>query len=92
MRNLKQLQLAWLMYPDDHQGYLPPNPEGRTQNVVGTGWVSGLLDFSGSNPDNTKTLFLVDPRYAKLAPYHNTAAVYKCPADKSSVRIGNTVH
>ena len=94
MSNLKQLQLAWLMYPDDHQGYLPPNPEGRAQNVVGTGWVSGLLDFSGSNPDpdNTNTLFLVDPRYAKLAPYHNTAAVYKCPADKSSVRIGNTVH
>ena len=37
MSNLKQLQLAWLMYPDDHQGYLPPNPEGRAQNVVGTG-------------------------------------------------------
>ena len=92
MSNLKQLQLAWLMYPDDHQGYLPPNPEGRAQNVVGTDWVSGLLDFSASNPYNTKTLFLIDPKYAKLAPNHNTASVYKCPADKSTVRIGNTVH
>ena len=27
MSNLKQLQLAWLMYPDDHQGYLPPTPK-----------------------------------------------------------------
>ncbi|MDA7620539.1 type II secretion system GspH family protein, partial [Verrucomicrobia bacterium] len=27
MNNLKQLQLAWLMYPDDHEDYLPPNPE-----------------------------------------------------------------
>ena len=26
MNNLKQLQLAWLMYPDDHEDYLPPNP------------------------------------------------------------------
>lgn len=92
MNNLKQLQLAWLMYPDDHDGWLPPNPEGRAQNVVGHGWVSGLLDFNGGNTDNTNTLFLTDPQYAKLAPYHNSAAVYKCPADKSSVRIGGKVH
>ena len=92
MNNLKQLQLAWLMYPDDHDDYLPPNPEGRAQNVVGHGWVSGLLNFSGGNTDNTNTLFLTDPEFAKLAPYHNSAEVYKCPADKSSVRIGGKVH
>ena len=92
MNNLKQLQLAWLMYPDDHEDYLPPNPEGRAQNVEGRGWVSGLLNFSGSNTDNTNTLFLTDPQFAKLAPYHQSAEVYKCPADKSSVRIGGKLH
>jgi prepilin-type N-terminal cleavage/methylation domain-containing protein len=70
MNNLKQLQLAWLMYPDDHEDYLPPNPEGRAQNVEGRGWVSGLLNFSGSNTDNTNTLFFDGPsvRQARSLP------------------------
>jgi len=25
LSNLKQLTLAWLMYPDDYNGWLPPN-------------------------------------------------------------------
>ena len=87
LSNLRQIQLAYLMYPDDHNHWLPPNPEGRAQNVEGKGWVSGLLDFSGGNTDNTNTIFLTDPQFAKLAPYHHSAAVYKCPADKSAVVI-----
>ena len=27
LNSLRQVQLAWLMYPDDHAGFLPPNPE-----------------------------------------------------------------
>ena len=92
MNNLKQLQLAWLMYPDDHDGFLPPNPEGRAQNVAGQGWVSGLLNFSGSNTDNTNLLYLTDPRWAKLAAYHETHTLYKCPADKSAVSMGGVKH
>lgn len=92
MSNLKQLQLAWLMYPDEHNGWLPPNPEGRAQNVEGQGWVSGLLDFNASNTDNTNILFLTDPKWAKLAVYHNSHELYKCPADRSVVRIQGRVH
>ncbi|MDA7645085.1 type II secretion system GspH family protein [Verrucomicrobia bacterium] len=88
LNNLRQIQLAYLMYPDDHDSWLPPNPEGRAQNVEGKGWVSGLLDFSPGNSDNTNTLFLTDPQFAKLAPYHGSAEFYKCPADKSAVTIG----
>ena len=91
LNNLRQIQLAWLMYPDDYLGFLPPNPEGRAQNVAGLGWVSGLLDFNGANTDNTNTLFLTDQRWAKLAPYHNSADIYKCPADRSTVRVGNGI-
>jgi prepilin-type N-terminal cleavage/methylation domain-containing protein/prepilin-type processing-associated H-X9-DG protein len=88
LSNLKQVQLAWLMYPDDHEGHLPPNPEGRAQNQAGLGWVCGLLDFNGGNTDNTNTLFLTDPQWAKLAPYNNAAEIYKCPADRSAVTVG----
>ncbi|MCF7765131.1 MAG: type II secretion system GspH family protein [Verrucomicrobia bacterium] len=88
LNNLKQLQLAWVMYSDDHEGLLPPNPEGRAQNIEGQGWVSGLLDFNGANADNTNILYLTDPRWAKLAAYHNTHTLYKCPADRSAVTIG----
>ena len=45
MSNLKQLQLAWLMYPDDHQGYLPPQPgrqgSERGRHRLGQ-WIAGF--------------------------------------------------
>jgi prepilin-type N-terminal cleavage/methylation domain-containing protein/prepilin-type processing-associated H-X9-DG protein len=82
LSNLKQLQLAYLMYPDDYNGVLVQNPE------TGSGWVAGWLDFT-SSPDNTNKLYLTDPQYAKLAPYSaRQAGIYKCPADRSAVQIG----
>src|SRR2546426_4365988 len=78
LSNLRQLQLAWVLYSGDHQEVLVPYPT----------WVSGWLDFNGSNPDNTNLSLLVDPKFAKLAPYTGAPGVYKCPADKSAVRIG----
>ena len=92
LNNLRQVQVAWLMYANDFEGLLPPNPEGRAQNVAGHGWVSGLLDFNGLNTDNTNVLFLIDPQWAKLAPYHNSAAIYKCPADRSAVQVYGRFH
>jgi prepilin-type N-terminal cleavage/methylation domain-containing protein/prepilin-type processing-associated H-X9-DG protein len=86
LSNLKQLQLAYLMYPDDNGGTLVPNLE------TGSGWVAGWLDFTAS-PDNTNTLYLTDPQSAKLAPYSaRQAGIYKCPGDRSTVRIGGTTY
>jgi prepilin-type processing-associated H-X9-DG protein len=51
------------------------------------GWVRGIMDFNPSNSDNTNRLFLVDPQYAKLAPYTQTPDIYKCPADRSTVSM-----
>jgi prepilin-type N-terminal cleavage/methylation domain-containing protein/prepilin-type processing-associated H-X9-DG protein len=89
LNNLKQLQLAHLIYPDDHNETLVLNLEaGNATNS----WIRGWLDFTAS-PDNTNTTFLTDPRYSKLAPYCNqSAGIYKCPADKSTVRIGGKVY
>ena len=82
LSNLRQLQLAWVLYSADYQEILVPYPT----------WVSGWLDFNGGNPDNTNILWLLDPKFAKLAPYTGTAGVYKCPADRSAVRIGGKRH
>jgi len=47
VNNLKQLQLAWIMYPDDHNQLLPPN-----QLWDGTGFTSsppGVGSWKRSN-------------------------------------------
>jgi prepilin-type processing-associated H-X9-DG protein len=87
MNNLKQLQLVFLMYPDDNNDRLTSS--GYTRPVESTAWVNGWLDFDGSNPDNTDVTTLTDPNRAKFAHYIKGAAgVYKCPADRSFVTIG----
>ena len=84
LNNLKQLQLGHLMYPIDNRDYLTkPGNSGSEEGA----WVGGWLDFNPANPDNTNVQDLLDPRRAKFAPYLPSAAVYKCPADKSYVTI-----
>lgn len=89
MNNLRQLQLAHGLYADDHNGTLVPNLEPG--DAIGS-WVRGWLDFT-SSPDNTNLLYLTDPRYALLAPYSSgTAAIYKCPADRSRIQRAGRTH
>ena len=86
VNNLKQLQLCWQMYADDHDGILPPNNQyGADRNgKKGSGWVDGWMDFLASNTDNTNTSLLLESR---LGPYNKSAGIYKCPADQSIVKI-----
>jgi prepilin-type N-terminal cleavage/methylation domain-containing protein/prepilin-type processing-associated H-X9-DG protein len=89
LSNMKQLTLAWIMYSTDHNDELVWNDLTPT----GSGWVKGVLDYNGSNPDNTNTINLTDPKYAKLAPYTaSTANVYKCPADRSVVKTAGGIY
>jgi prepilin-type N-terminal cleavage/methylation domain-containing protein/prepilin-type processing-associated H-X9-DG protein len=85
VNNLKELTLAWNMYPDDFNGRLVWNDLSAT----GTGWVRGMLDYDGANTDNTNSIYLTDSRFALLAPYTaRGAGIYKCPSDRSTVDIG----
>jgi prepilin-type N-terminal cleavage/methylation domain-containing protein/prepilin-type processing-associated H-X9-DG protein len=88
MSNLRQLMLAWFQYALDHEDHLVPNE----WYVSYGGWVRGIMDFNPANTDNTNVLYLIDPQYARLAPYISTADLYKCPADRSTVRINNRPH
>jgi prepilin-type N-terminal cleavage/methylation domain-containing protein/prepilin-type processing-associated H-X9-DG protein len=82
MNNTRTLMLAWKLYADDY-GAFPYNADNSSE----IGWVKGWMDFNGGNSDNTNTEYLVNPNYAKLAPYTQARGVYKCPADKSAVVI-----
>jgi prepilin-type N-terminal cleavage/methylation domain-containing protein/prepilin-type processing-associated H-X9-DG protein len=84
MSNLKQLQLACLMYPDDNNGILAPS--GDNDQIA---WVMGWLDFAANNPANYDLKLLTDPKYAMFANYIKNAGVYKCPADLSTTLVGN---
>src|SRR5205085_7982047 len=81
--NLKQLQLGWQMYTGDHNDALPPNHEnvnGGSQDQWSSdppSWVAGnaFLDTNGSNI-----------RLGVLFSYYYSDSVYRCPADKATVR------
>src|SRR5262245_33678805 len=81
MSNLKQMGLAWLLYPDDNAGWLPPNANGGAAG----GWVDGWLSFADNNTDNTNIAFLLK---SKLGPYTVNHGIYKCPADIYTARQG----
>ncbi|HOB33914.1 MAG TPA: hypothetical protein PKH32_13635, partial [Verrucomicrobiota bacterium] len=89
LSNMKQLQLAWILYADDYQGRFPLNPDGagvrQGESSAKPAWVAGWLSMS-SNPDNTNTLKLIGPEYAQfgsLGPYSRSAGIYHCPSDKT---------
>ena len=84
MSNIKQVTLAWLMYAGDNDGFLAGSlGDSRTGKV----WVPGNLNFSAGNAANTDKDLLLDPRKgALLGKYLQNADVFKCPADKSTVK------
>ncbi len=87
MNNLKQLQIGWFMYCQDNRDCLPGvSGGGYAQSDT---WVSGWLDFSNNNKDNTNLLYLTDARYSQVGPYVKSPAVYRCPADTSMAPFGN---
>ena len=88
INNLKQLTLGWKMESDDNNDRLLACQD----NVFGTtrpNWITGGLDFSANavnwdiNNDLTK-----GPLWTYVG---KSASVFKCPADKATVRVGTDV-
>ncbi|MBM3883105.1 MAG: DUF1559 domain-containing protein, partial [Verrucomicrobia bacterium] len=78
--NLKQLTLAWLMYPDDHNQFLPQNHStgpGRDRANDPGSWLVG-------NTFNDTTDAGI--RAGSLWPYSKSTGIYKCPTDQPTVR------
>ena len=86
MSNLKQLQLAEQMYPDDNVQVLPPPGDDFT-----SAWIMGWMSFADNNPANYDTRLLTDPQYARFAPYLKSVGVYRCAADRSTTKVNGVV-
>ncbi|MBC8001759.1 MAG: prepilin-type N-terminal cleavage/methylation domain-containing protein [Opitutaceae bacterium] len=94
LQNLRQLQLGWQMYADDHDARTVWNPDGGDAGLIATkpSWSGGWLSFDPSDTDNTNTALLVSytppTSYGGLlGPYVKNPKIFKCPADKTSVTI-----
>jgi prepilin-type N-terminal cleavage/methylation domain-containing protein len=81
MNNTKQLGLAWTMYSHDNNDQLVQNQNLGGPGQVKGSWITGFLTW-GADGDNTNVLYLLDEKWAKLAPLlGQTKNIYKCPAD-----------
>lgn len=80
LNNLRQLSLAWHLYPDDNNGALPANGFVTDAQSGVRLWVLGsehIFPQFFTNRD-----YLLNPRYAQFADYLKTPGVYKCPSDR----------
>lgn len=95
LNNMKQLNLGWVMYADDHDDRLAPNTGGSDAGMTSENpnWVAGQMrldDFSGDKSDSVNTDLLVGQRlsgFGSIGAYVGNARVYRCPSDKSTVTI-----
>lgn len=75
VNNLKQPQVAWLQYEMENNDWLAPNISQDGFNIAGS-WVLG-----NAKQDTTTT----NIQAGVLFPYFKSAAICRCPADKSTI-------
>jgi prepilin-type N-terminal cleavage/methylation domain-containing protein/prepilin-type processing-associated H-X9-DG protein len=85
LNNIKQLNLAWYQYTDDHEDSFVNN-HGRDQvRTDRANWVNNVLDW-GNSDDNTNKLYITETKFSVYLSQHT--GVYKCPADRSQAANG----
>lgn len=84
LNNLRQLELAWGMYGDDHGGALTENKERVSGDVIASvsnSWVTGDTTFSAD---------LDDLKQGTIYPYLGSTKVFRCASDQSTLRNSTT--
>ncbi len=86
LNNHRQLTLAWKMYVDDNNDYVPYAWGYRGSPLSKYAWILGMQDFSDNNPSN------YDPEYdIKQSPLWGYCGknlqIWKCPADNSTAKF-----
>jgi prepilin-type N-terminal cleavage/methylation domain-containing protein/prepilin-type processing-associated H-X9-DG protein len=86
LNNLKQLQLCWHMYTHDNEDVIPPNNFVYTVYIGTTNsptlgedemtWCRGIAPLDTNTINSATSL---------LFPYSQSAAIYHCPADYSTI-------
>lgn len=83
----KQLSLAWMLYSGDNREFLVLNGGGEPRRSGAYLWVLG--SNHGFPQALTNVQYLLSEAHALFAPFIKSAAIYKCPTDRSTVRTGN---
>jgi type II secretory pathway pseudopilin PulG len=73
LNNLKQLQLAWIMFADDNQDNLASNLKGNGAGGNGPNWVLGNMDVAQAPTDYTNTSLI---QQGLIYPYTKSVGVY----------------
>jgi len=96
LNNQRQLLLTWHLYNGDNRELAVANGHGPVGSSIAlssamnevsstTFWVPGDDHFY--YPAFTNAQWLTDPKSAMFAPYLRSAAIYKCPEDRSSIKV-----
>ncbi len=76
MSNAKQLQLAWSLYANDHDGKIVPNTFDRNSWIDNAWILSSDLVTMSADATNVNII-----RAGKLWSYNTSLEIYTCPAD-----------
>ncbi len=79
MNNIKQLELAYIMYAGDNGSKLANNDVGTPSTTAGpNAWIQGnVQEFNANYTNNILTGVLYD--------YNKSASIYRCPSSRASV-------
>ena len=78
LNNLRRLAQGWLLFAEDHSGFLPGNVDNGS--TTGYNWVGGQAGPSGAQEFNPE--ILQNPTQSQLASYlGREAEPFRCPAD-----------
>jgi prepilin-type N-terminal cleavage/methylation domain-containing protein/prepilin-type processing-associated H-X9-DG protein len=85
LNNVKQLQIAFHLYADDHSDLLSP-AETDANRLDFPRWVNGaMVSWAGS--EMTSRQLLLEPGPGHLGPYLRAADVFRCPGDRSRTNL-----
>ena len=97
LSNLKQINMALLMYANAHRGYLPPTnpvpgPPGPTSatavfNINGTNTTVAVRWYGGAYGPGGVTGGTFYPPASPLAPYWGNASVSGCPSFQAAADV-----
>ena len=85
LNNTRQLALAWLLYADDHESFLPYNL-GMSGSSFRTNinWVNNVMTWNvNSQPLDSDNTNLATITGASLGSYSGNTGIYHCPSDRA---------
>jgi prepilin-type N-terminal cleavage/methylation domain-containing protein/prepilin-type processing-associated H-X9-DG protein len=82
MNDTRQIMYGWIMYSDDHNGFICGNASGSVN--PNENWIIRTMrnPSYGAVADNTNILNLIGPQ-AQLGSYVKNSKCFRCPGDQS---------